>query len=75
MDPLIITVASTYVNWTKNDSPYMPETPQEIVRILSKHTRRERQSLISMPETKRETLHSTQSITEKSSHRSGGIVI
>lgn len=36
MDPLVITVASTNVNWTKNDSPYMPETPQEIAEDIIK---------------------------------------
>lgn len=30
MDPLIITVARTNVKWTKKDSPYLPETPEEI---------------------------------------------
>ena len=30
MDPLVITVASTNVKWTKKDSPYVPETPEEI---------------------------------------------
>lgn len=34
MDPLVITVASTNVNWTKKDSPYIPETPEEIARDI-----------------------------------------
>lgn len=32
MDSLIITVASTGGKWTKNDSPYVPMTPKQIVR-------------------------------------------
>jgi len=34
MDPLIIKVASTNVNWTKKDSPYVPETPEEIAKDI-----------------------------------------
>jgi 3-keto-5-aminohexanoate cleavage enzyme len=34
MDPLVITVASTNINWTKKDSPYMPETPEEIAEDI-----------------------------------------
>ena len=34
MDPLIITVASTNVKWTKRDNPYMPETPEEIAEDI-----------------------------------------
>lgn len=36
MDPLVITVASTNVNRTKRDSPYMPETPAEIAKDIIK---------------------------------------
>ena len=36
MDPLVITVASTNVNRTKKDSPYMPETPEEIAEDIIK---------------------------------------
>jgi len=36
MDPLIITVASTNVKWTKKDSPYLPETPEEIAEDIVK---------------------------------------
>lgn len=36
MDPLVITVASTNINWTKKDSPYMPETPEEIAEDIIK---------------------------------------
>ncbi len=36
MDPLVITVASTNVNWTKKDNPYMPETPEEIAEDIIK---------------------------------------
>lgn len=36
MDPLIITVASTNTKWTKKDSPYLPETPEEIADDIVK---------------------------------------
>lgn len=36
MDPLVITVASTNIKWTKKDSPYMPETPEEIAEDIVK---------------------------------------
>jgi 3-keto-5-aminohexanoate cleavage enzyme len=36
VDPLVITVASTNVNRTKKDSPYMPETPEEIAEDIIK---------------------------------------
>lgn len=36
MDPLVITVASTNINWTKKDSPYVPETPEEIAEDIIK---------------------------------------
>lgn len=36
MEPLIITVASTNTKWTKKDSPYMPETPEEIADDIVK---------------------------------------
>jgi 3-keto-5-aminohexanoate cleavage enzyme len=36
MDPLIITVASTNIKWTKKDSPYVPETPEEIAEDILK---------------------------------------
>jgi 3-keto-5-aminohexanoate cleavage enzyme len=36
MDPLVITVASTNINWTKKDSPYVPETPEEIAEDIVK---------------------------------------
>jgi 3-keto-5-aminohexanoate cleavage enzyme len=36
MDPLVITVASTNINWTKKESQYMPETPQEIAEDIIK---------------------------------------
>jgi 3-keto-5-aminohexanoate cleavage enzyme len=36
MDPLIITVASTNTKWSKKDSPYMPETPEEIADDIVK---------------------------------------
>lgn len=36
MDPLVITVASTNVNWTKKDNPSMPETPEEIAEDIIK---------------------------------------
>lgn len=34
MDPLVITVASTNVTWTKKDSRYMPETREEIAKDI-----------------------------------------
>jgi 3-keto-5-aminohexanoate cleavage enzyme len=36
MDPLVITVASTNINWTKKDSPYMPENSEEIAEDIIK---------------------------------------
>ncbi|MFB0505121.1 MAG: 3-keto-5-aminohexanoate cleavage protein [Thermodesulfobacteriota bacterium] len=36
MVPLVITVASTNVNRTKKDSPYMPEKPEEIAEDIIK---------------------------------------
>ncbi len=34
MEPLVITVASTNVNWTKQNSRFMPETPEEIAKDI-----------------------------------------
>jgi len=36
MDPLVITVASSNINWTKRDNPYMPETPEQIAGDIIK---------------------------------------
>ncbi|MGQ9645483.1 MAG: 3-keto-5-aminohexanoate cleavage protein [Thermodesulfobacteriota bacterium] len=36
MDPLIITVASTNIKWTKKDSPHVPKTPEEIAEDILK---------------------------------------
>lgn len=36
MQPLVITVASTNIKWTKKDSPYVPETPEEIAEDILK---------------------------------------